>query len=563
MDGADLLGIARDAGSVFSAATVFAVGRLGRRLYGARAGLLAAALLAVSPLPVRFAHIATTDTPAVFWSVLALWMAARAGGGGKGRDVVLAGLFTGLAAATKYPAAAIAAPVLLCLPHRPAPWRQPALCAAVAMATFAAATPFVWLDGSLFWRHLSDMARTHLGPGAAAAGLSLPRVLVYAVGWAGLPALLAGALVAGRRRAAGDLAVVAGLLLLAAPVALATSSFLRYALPVTPFACLLVARALAALPGPTAGGLLLAAAIAAQPAHTSLSTWQLLSGADTRSLARTWILERAPEGGVLREPSSPCGQVDLLRPRAVLVRQAHFRRSFGTGELARSYHALAARDSLPTLFLAAGPPALEIRYQHPVCPETPPWDEPPQARLSPGDLQGSRFDGSDWYFLPVDGFTHASSTGPLIELRQADVRPRGIGAADLFRGLAWILEAGEAQAAGDLPQALALLERVWAAWEAPEAVLGADAGGRLYEQRGRLLAAGGRLRESIGVLEQALAIGGWRPAAVNELAVAWARAGRTERAIELWRQILERTPGFGPARRNLNRALSRRHGPAP
>jgi len=84
--------------------TVWAVYAIGLRLWGRRAGLLAALTLAVTPLHTQHSHFLTVDVPATFWGTLSLLWAVRLAGGDPKplRAAVWAGVFAGLATATKY-----------------------------------------------------------------------------------------------------------------------------------------------------------------------------------------------------------------------------------------------------------------------------------------------------------------------------------------------------------------------------------------------------------------------------------------------------------------------------
>src|SRR5207244_2433275 len=85
---------------------------LGARLYCRRTGLLAALLYTIAPLAVLHAHFLTVDVPATFFVSLVLLWSARLLSAVRWRDVVIAGIWCGLAAATKYTAGlAIVAPV--------------------------------------------------------------------------------------------------------------------------------------------------------------------------------------------------------------------------------------------------------------------------------------------------------------------------------------------------------------------------------------------------------------------------------------------------------------------
>jgi len=95
---------ARGLTALLGTGTVLLTWALGRRLFGDNAGLLAGFVLASSPGFATLAHFATVDIPAVFWLVLATWLASRAHDDGKWSSSAWAGLALGLATATKYPA---------------------------------------------------------------------------------------------------------------------------------------------------------------------------------------------------------------------------------------------------------------------------------------------------------------------------------------------------------------------------------------------------------------------------------------------------------------------------
>ena len=164
VDGFDIFVLARALSTVMSVATVVVVWRIGLRLYGPVAGLGAALFLALMPLHVRFAHLAATDSPAVLWVSLSLLYAVCIVQEGRLRDCLCAGLFVGLAGATKYPGALVAIPVGMSALLRWPTWRNPGLvlAAAASLLTFAVTSPYTWLDPGAFWTGLSQMGREHL-----------------------------------------------------------------------------------------------------------------------------------------------------------------------------------------------------------------------------------------------------------------------------------------------------------------------------------------------------------------------------------------------------------------
>ena len=95
VDGAGLIEIARHLNSLLSAATAVVVALAGRRLYGVVAGEAGGIFFPVLPLSVRFAHMPTTDSPAVLWIACALYFSIRIAQTGDIRDSLWAGFFSG------------------------------------------------------------------------------------------------------------------------------------------------------------------------------------------------------------------------------------------------------------------------------------------------------------------------------------------------------------------------------------------------------------------------------------------------------------------------------------
>jgi hypothetical protein len=99
--------------ALFGAATLFVIYSIGRRWWGAAVGLSATAVLAVLPFHVRNSQFLTVDVLTGLTTALALAAALRLLDDRRWRTYALAGLLTGLAASTKYPAASVALVVLL------------------------------------------------------------------------------------------------------------------------------------------------------------------------------------------------------------------------------------------------------------------------------------------------------------------------------------------------------------------------------------------------------------------------------------------------------------------
>ena len=167
VEAGDLLSLARGLTSLMAVLTVGVTACIGRRLYGPTWGLAAAGLLACAPLHVRFSHLAATDVPSVLWVSLTVLWAVRAVQSRNSRDMLLAGVFCGLAAATKYPGVFCGAAILT------ASWvgfpdhriRVLFSSAAGAALAFSFASPYVLLDLHTAVRDITAMAREHATDG--------------------------------------------------------------------------------------------------------------------------------------------------------------------------------------------------------------------------------------------------------------------------------------------------------------------------------------------------------------------------------------------------------------
>ncbi|MBI3911374.1 MAG: glycosyltransferase family 39 protein [Armatimonadetes bacterium] len=176
-DFAHLLLIGRLVTVLLGVATVGVTLRLGRLLWGERAGWLAAAFLAVAPLPVLLGHYMTVDVPATFFTTLALAFAAAALRASADRRrlglIAAAGVAAGLATGVKYnsfPALLVVAVPLWDTGRAPGGRGRAASGALIAVAAFVlaffVATPGCLLESGKFQMDLSyEMWRNREGQG--------------------------------------------------------------------------------------------------------------------------------------------------------------------------------------------------------------------------------------------------------------------------------------------------------------------------------------------------------------------------------------------------------------
>jgi 4-amino-4-deoxy-L-arabinose transferase-like glycosyltransferase len=321
---------------------------LGRLLYGRVAGLLAAAALAVLPSAVADAHYITTDTPAMFWSVLALLPPALlvVRPPTRWRDLValalVGGLLVGLAASTKYNVAVLLLPLLLALwwaasDHKAAEGQGDEVagqrsfgfgpligCVALALVGavlgFTLGTPYWLAELPLFLNELASIIDHYRFKGHPGHEAEYPALFYAAMvyGEAALFTLLAGVGVALGfvRHRRTDLLLLAFLVPSYLQLAGLKVTFFRNAMPLLPIACLFAAVGFVALQQtasrwwgrranahhatrhalPVVIPLIIAAIALAGPLITSARETLKLARPTTRLLATDWMLANAPVG---------------------------------------------------------------------------------------------------------------------------------------------------------------------------------------------------------------------------------------------------------------------------
>ena len=452
VDPADLLAIARTTNTLVSAVTVAVCMVAAGRLYGRTGGYLAGVVLAVMPLHARFAHLAITDVAAGLFTALAVLYGVRIAQERRRGDMVLAGVYAGLAAASKYPAGLALVPVLVaCLLSRP--WREiatrsslAALAAPVIAAglSFVVASPYVLLDWSAFRESFAAMAGEHLLSTSHAGDdpawwYWLHHNFRYGLGWAGLPLLAVSLLwpTVGRRRE--EWVVVVGAVVFVLLLFLASSVFMRYAQPLAPLLAILLARSggvLASRRGLLAIYLLL---VLAEPLYATVRQRSLLSGEDTRELAQEWLEERAPLGQRYLQIPKGAGQIPMLRSGQIMVRMQPFINSCGIEQIENSFRLLAEGPELPSLFVdwplenylqgaGKGEPNGEFLvclYRHTLAQMTQ-RDSLDWAQIegqvewlvefNTGGATDAAFDRVDWHFVPIGDFAQSERSGPDIQI---------------------------------------------------------------------------------------------------------------------------------------------------
>ncbi len=327
--------------------TVFAVYRIGERLWGRRAGLLAALTLAVMPLHAQHSHFLTVDVPATFWAMLSLsWAVRLATGDPKPwRAALWAGVFAGLAAATKYNLALAVLPLAVAC----AVTRQPkalALGLPAFVLAFLLACPGAILEHAAFLRDLrfeavhvqdiNDPTFRDTGSGFVYhvarnldAGLGLP-LLVLALVSVGYAVY---------KRGRGDGLLAAFALPYYVLISLAAVRYARYTIPLLPVLALWVGRVVAdwsRLPRPSRRRLGIAAGAGALAWTLIAALWLIgpMAATDPRDRAYAWIQAHAPRAAV-GFPTMPWFGTVPLSPYFSYYAPGAWRKTLTPGEAAR------------------------------------------------------------------------------------------------------------------------------------------------------------------------------------------------------------------------------------
>jgi hypothetical protein len=322
--------VARVTAAIAGTLAVWLLYLAGTRLFDRRTGLLGAGLLAVSFLPVFYAHLALNDVPTLAPICLSLWGSAGVLRFGRNRDYAVAGIGLGLAAATKYTGGIVLLPLLGAMAaqyfapggHRYAA-RGLLVAGGAAVAAFLIANPYALLDFSAFREGLNhqtsvaDDALGKLGLTQDSGTLYYLWTFTWGLGWVPLIAAIVGsfALYRDERRLVALLAPAPVIFLIF--MGSQERYFGRWLMPVFPFVCLLAAYAMLELAdaasrrAPSLRPTFLALATVAlcgQGLVYSLHNGLVLSRADTRNLTRAWLVEHVPvRTKIVVEPVVPDG----------------------------------------------------------------------------------------------------------------------------------------------------------------------------------------------------------------------------------------------------------------
>ena len=410
--------IARVLSAVSGVISVWLLFRIGVRLFGRSTGFVAAACLGLAFLHVRDSHFGVTDVPMTCMVLVAFLAIVKLSQSGSHQDLVAAGIWTGLAVATKYNAALLALPACFAVLDDPA--RRPAqvrlgravLFCAIMTGAFLIVCPYSIISHEKFLADVMDVSR-HLANGH---GPDLGRgwtyhfttTLRYGLGAPLLAAGVAGLLLMvwreGRRGVFVALFPVAYYMLMGT----GRTVFARYALPVVPFLCLTAGYLIANMAAAATTYLqrprwrvpataIITAAVLWPSVLSVIAFDRLIARDDSRVLARRWIEARFPPGTTIAQLGQSNGHVYIDYEI----------------DYALSNVTAAAR---PTLVIVVSSP-----LDSPSIASVAPWLEREydlqftQTVVAEND-PANTYDRQDEFFVPYAGFHEVERPGPNLRI---------------------------------------------------------------------------------------------------------------------------------------------------
>lgn len=413
--------VARVLSAAAGVVSVWLLFRIGARLFGRPAAFVAAAFLALAFLHVRDSHFGVTDVPMTCMVLVGFLAIVKLSESGSRRDLVGAGILTGLAVATKYNAALLVLPAgfaILSDPlQRPIRERLVRLVGfgAMMLAAFLIVCPFSVLSHEKFLADLADVSR-HLAGGhgpdlgrgwtyhlttTLRYGLGMP---LLAAGILGLPLMLWRE---GRRGVLVALFPVAYYALIGS----GRTVFARYILPAVPFLCLtagyLVATTAAAvtnylqrpawrIPLTT----VITAAVLLPSLLSVIAFDRLIAREDSRVLARRWIEARFA-------PGTTIGQLGLSSGYSGHV-YIHYETTYRLSEITTT--------TKPALIIVVSPPFGSARVD-----TISPWLEREYELQFVQEVvveedRANIYDRQDEFYVPLAGFHRIVRPGPNVRI---------------------------------------------------------------------------------------------------------------------------------------------------
>lgn len=299
--------------SVFAAVlTVLVVFYIAKDLYGCRAGLIAAALLGVSPGHVFSSQQAKPDVIMAFFAATAVFFSLRIYFSGRILWYILAGIAVGMATGTKISGLAFLFPPVVA--HFCRGWnlisflRKGLLLIAFFMVGYLIVSPhsIVYPTGfmqglEILYNYQSGLYEESIGRGPGWLHYAT-RILPYGIGIPVLLASLVGLIMMIVKRERCVYVLMAGFIAYYALISTGSWITIRYAVPLFPILCVFAARAFTFIDESRPNRAFYYAMLVITIAYTfflSAAYNSMLSRKDTRIAASEWIEKEIRDGAAI------------------------------------------------------------------------------------------------------------------------------------------------------------------------------------------------------------------------------------------------------------------------
>ncbi|ELR99741.1 glycosyltransferase family 39 protein [Gloeocapsa sp. PCC 73106] len=314
---------------VFGTATIWITYLIGKELENKNIGLIAAFLVAINTLQIKYAKIIRSDILMTFFLLLAFFYCLKILDDKNTKNYILTGAFLGLAIVTKYPAVIFV--FTLILGHFISnEWsgnnfKKLGYSAISCLLACFLAAPFLFINAGVALQDISGEARSS-NVGANAEGFISNlfwywhNPLAYALTHFGLAVILIGLVFCIIYRDKKQILLVTFLITFYLFIASGSLRWDRWVIPLLPFACLLIASTLNKVSQllPLKLGFLVVVIclglILRPTMYANYVEIQELLGDDTRTITREWILENIPPGSsILVDEGTPPLPADLFQ----------------------------------------------------------------------------------------------------------------------------------------------------------------------------------------------------------------------------------------------------------
>jgi hypothetical protein len=329
---------------------------IGRRIHSAFAGLVAAAILALSPLHIDLSQLIRTDVQLTMCILLSVYFALPLADTYRRSALIGSSIMAGIACATKWPGMLILLVPIGLLLSEPGSWtdkaRRIALAIGTAIAALLIVSPYILIDYQTVLtnilvegrpRHLSQTS----GGFFQTLSYYLLQVIPGALGWPVLALCVAGLMLAltGRWNRQQVIPIAVPILTFLAVISLQSIMWPRWALPLLPFLAMAAALVVGDLKlrvmrfgKPVAAAILVSVVtVLVTPLAIGALHGSMERSNDTRDQAISWISKHAPAGSsvavetpaiaLLKGPWSlrfPLGKLGCIDPRKAMASQVDY-----------------------------------------------------------------------------------------------------------------------------------------------------------------------------------------------------------------------------------------------